>query len=831
VPSPDPVQRFFGLLGEHAPIGLAAFDRDLKLLAINDWLARASGRPADDIVGRSLDEIDPDASDVVASVIAQVFATEMAVTEIELVGRGRARNTPSSESSWFPIWDDGIVIAVGCVVAETTERKRVQQRIGTLQAALNAVSNASDPRAAVRHIVEHALHAVGAQGAAVGFATPDEEFLDVAEVAGPLGQTLLEHYPRLPTTAHAPACVAYRERRTVWVPTRAEWERDYPEGSNLVQDGGRAALAVPLQTPAGRARGVLGLLWDHEPALTDDDLALVAAFAQQATGVFYRIVLLDRERRSRERFELLAALGARLDEAPGVAARVEAFCDVVVPAFADFAFVELEDGDRMQLHVRHREPRFERALRRLRDMRRSLPAGHRSSLSSVIATGRAQLMGRPREAPGFTEAEAELVDELDITSVVLVPIMSRNAIAGGAGLGTCRDRTPFGDDDITFATELGRRLAIALDTARVYERERRIAETLQHSLLPERVPVVPGLRCWARYIPGTDLDVGGDFWDVIPMGGGRTLLAVGDVAGRGERAAITMGRLRTVLRATATRESSPAALLRALNRFLFDEDEDMATCICAVLNSPQRSITVASAGHPPVLRVSGAGEAFWIETPPGVPLGVRTNAAYEEQTVPVEPADTLVAFTDGLVEQRGVRLDDRLDELAAVTCEVMGHGDAWCDAILDRMLDGTRGDDVALLGVRLDAAFDRLSIRVPAEPQRLRAVRDELRAWLAANEVDLVAAERLTLALGESVANVTMHAYGPGGGELRVHGIVEEDAVRVRVEDDGCWRPSRGDVGYGLRVMRALVDDARVETSDAGTCVELVVRVGADRAT
>ena len=161
-------------------------------------------------------------------------------------------------------------------------------------------------------------------------------------------------------------------------------------------------------------------------------------------------------------------------------------------------------------------------------------------------------------------------------------------------------RAAFSAGDHVLAGELCRRLANALENARLYERERKIAETLQLSLLPRHVPDVPAARVWARYFPGTDLVVGGDFWDVIELSYQRLLLVVGDVAGRGEPAAIVMGRLRTVIRSLASGDVTPADLISALNRFLVDHEDEMATCLCAVVDQTTGAVRVANAGPPAV---------------------------------------------------------------------------------------------------------------------------------------------------------------------------------------------------------------------------------------
>jgi serine/threonine-protein kinase RsbW len=823
-------QLFLGRLGLDAPVALAALSAELRFLAVNEQMAAMNGVPADAHIGRTLRDVAPVVAEQIEPIIEKVFATGEHVLGVEVKGRHPTTGVMRwAEANYFPIVEDGETIAVGCAVLDTTDRINALRRLLLLQDAVGAIANAPEPLTAIQQIAARALDAVSAQGAAVILGSEDGEWLELFAIAGPLGDEILSKFPRIPTFIQAPATVAFKDRQTVWVATRAEWETQFPEGANMIALGARAALTVPLEVPrTGECMGVLGLLWDHEPALTSNDLALVATFAKQATESLDRIVLLDSERRARERFELLAELGTRVDEEITLDGRLRTFLDLVVPSFADFALVDVQLGEDEELpvvHARHIEPEREELLLRLRELRRHETSP--TSLTGVIARGEPQLLEDVASGGADVEGEALwITEQLGVGSTALFPLAARGRVFGGVALGRRRERPAFTDADFALTTELARRLAVALENSRLYERERQIAETLQHSLLPDTVPDIPGLRCWPRYLPGTDLVVGGDFWDMLPLPAGRVLLTVGDVAGRGERAAITMGRLRTVLRASARQERSPAALMSALNRFLVDDEHEMATCVCAVLDPAERTLRIASAGHLPILRFATDGRGELVGGATGLPLGVRAFASYREDVFQVEPGDTLVLFTDGLVERRDASIDARLEQLLAVTSEaIAAGGDRWCDLVVDAMIEEQRSDDVALLGVRLASGPQTFFSRSRAELGQLRELRDQFRAWLAANRVDHETVDALCLAVGEATANVAMHAYGPTGGELRVHGTIDDGVVRVRVEDDGHWRPSPDDLGRGMRIIEQLCDTVQIERRDDGTTIEVARRM------
>ncbi|MGQ0824595.1 MAG: SpoIIE family protein phosphatase [Actinomycetota bacterium] len=702
---------------------------------------------------------------------------------------------------------------MGCTVVDTTESRRALERMALFRDAVAEVAAAPNTTTAAEAVVTRVLAAVGAHGAGIAFPT-DDEHLEFVAVAGVFAATVFEQYRRIPLAVRAPATDAYVESRTIWLANPREWIQAYPDGANMVGDGARAALATPLVGAAGRKLGILGLVFTREVELTDEDLALVTTFAHQAAQALDRIVLLEAERRARNRYEMLAEVGTRLDEVMGLRARVNAFLDMVVPGFAQGALVELVGEHETLRVVRHENPSLEEGILELRALRTS--SGGDSPFTQVIETGRPVLLPVVRDDHlGAEEADA-IRARIAPARGAFLPLQARGTTFGGVVLG----RTEWDAGDFELAIELARRLAVALDNARLYERERRIAETLQLSLLPDRVPELSDVRLWARYLPGSDLAVGGDFWDALEYPDGRVALIVGDVAGRGERAAVVMGRIRTVLRANATTHDTPSALLSMLNQFMIEHEDDMVTCACAIFDPTTFVVTVANAGHPPLLHLRPDGTASYIGRATGLPLGVRAFARYGQEQFEVSGRDTLLLFTDGLIERRDDSIDRRLDALAEVAIAAAPADARWCDRILAEMIGERRDDDVALLGVYIESRdADSLRVAAPAELVRLRGVRDRVRAWLVHRGVPNDDVEAVIVAVGEAVANVAMHAYGATGGQLRVRGVIRDGAVRVAVEDDGQWRRALDDRGTGLRIVRQLSDSVTVERRADGTTV------------
>jgi hypothetical protein len=252
------------------------------------------------------------------------------------------------------------------------------------------------------------------------------------------------------------------------------------------------------------------------------------------------------------------------------------------------------------------------------------------------------------------------------------------------------------------AERLARSLELIADeNRRLYAEQRTIAQTLQHALLPERLPKIHGVEASARYETGVKgIEIGGDWYDLIALDDSRLLLVVGDVSGRGLRAAATMAALRFAIHAYAAQNDPPDAILSKLSRLVnVGRSGQLATILCALVDVEAHKLTVTSAGHLPPLLISD-GTGTFVQSEVGVPIGVRSGAAYTSTSIDTPPSATLLAFTDGLVERRGESIDAGLDRLkrAASTNHV------GLDELLGRVLDDLRyeggEDDTAIAALR-----------------------------------------------------------------------------------------------------------------------------------
>ncbi|WP_282782927.1 MULTISPECIES: SpoIIE family protein phosphatase [unclassified Nocardia] len=373
-------------------------------------------------------------------------------------------------------------------------------------------------------------------------------------------------------------------------------------------------------------------------------------------------------------------------------------------------------------------------------------------------------------------------------------------------------------------------LSLAVQRARNFDQARSTSLTLQRAMLG---PIELPPRFSVHYEPALPpLEIGGDWYDVVRLEDGTMGVVVGDCVGRGLSAAVVMGQLRTAARALLLRGAGPAQLLAELDTVAARIPGAMCTTVCAAILDPVRGLVrYSSAGHmPPVLAEPGS-KGRLLEGGRSVPLATFDPPRRPEATTPMAAGSTLVLFTDGLVEQRGVDIDERFVELADELSGVAGQMPREvADSVLSRLRPaGGYDDDVAMVVYRQPPA--PLHLDFPAAPGELAGMRRRLEAWLDSAAVPKEIATDIIAAANEACSNSIEHAY-LGGHPARVELLAESgiDTVTIDVCDTGVWRPLPADPGHrgrGIAMMQALTDKLDIDHGGPGTRVRMVVRLPA----
>ncbi|MFJ8437371.1 SpoIIE family protein phosphatase [Kitasatospora griseola] len=560
-----------------------------------------------------------------------------------------------------------------------------------------------------------------------------------------------------------------------------------------------------LTAAGGRPIGVAGQVQD----VTSRSIA-----EREAAGVRRSLALLN---------EASTHIGSTLD----LETTAKELLDVIVPQFCDVATVDLytalltgdssltanpENGELRRVAVSSVVGNAPSVLGAERGGVRVAEAGGtlcyppRSPHARALRTGRSVV---PQPGP----------DPL-LRSTLVVPLVARDQVLGLVQLSRAIGSEPFDAREVAIAEELVARAAVCVDNARLYRREHERALILQRSLLPPGNPAASGLEIARRYLPSNNnTEVGGDWFDVIPLPGSRTALVIGDVMGRGLRAAVAMGQLRTAVRTLAMLDLDPEEVLSALDeiaRGLGNDDAEpdrsgaevyLATCVYAVYDAVKQRCTFANAGHlPPVLLAPGE-RARMLDVPPGLPLGVG-GEPFEEVTVDLPEGAVLGLYTDGLVESRKHQLDEGLNAFRTALTNGSDQLEELCDQVLEELNPHHGEDDIALLMAKVHA-LPKGSVgdwRLPPEPTSVARAREAACGWLLERGLDELV-DTSELLVSELVTNALRH----GRGEIRLR-LLRDRTLVCEVWDDAYAQPRQrraqetDEGGRGLQLVSLLAE-------------------------
>ncbi|MFF2041291.1 SpoIIE family protein phosphatase [Kitasatospora sp. NPDC058170] len=563
---------------------------------------------------------------------------------------------------------------------------------------------------------------------------------------------------------------------------------------------GEPVIDVTLASPVTARSGYRSISYSR----MTDRAGRVLGISGTVMDVTERYRAVAKVEHARRRLSLLNEFGSRVGDLLDASRIAQELASAVVPRLTDHSAVILlqavAHGDDLPRHGHDRRtsllqlgtasvqdgPEVEVMLRR----GARITFAEDSACGRVLRTGVPELLSGADQLSDVTypgDPKMQAAHDIGVHSMLVVPLRARGIVIGLLLVSRAGYREGFDRDDLAFTVELADRAGSSLDNARLYARERTAALTLQRTLLPQQVPQPTGVEVAYRYVPGSSgTEVGGDWFDVIPLPGDRTALVVGDVMGHGLRAAATMGRLRTAVRVLAALDLPPDVLLRHVHELADDlaqgpDEALLATCIYAVFDPATARLTVAKAGHiPPVLIVPGEGEeptrtggplpgggGRILDLPSGAPLGVG-GVPFESVELKIPEGSLLALCTDGLVESRDKDLDVGLGRLRLVLEQPHASIQAACEAVLDTMEQGREPDDVALLLARLghgQAGTPTAGWTLPAEPTAVSRARRLVRATLVEWGVEQLT-DIAELLVSELVTNSVRYASAPIGVRL-----------------------------------------------------------------
>src|SRR5215472_5823041 len=588
-------------------------------------------------------------------------------------------------------------------------------------------------------------------------------------------------------------------------------------------DGSRVfvrATAVPLRHPSGAIDGI-------------------AIFAREATR--------RGSQREHERLALLERIGERLAGSLELGVTLRQVADTLVPQFADHCFIDLCQGDKLvrraAVHARGWTPRPGTWAAVGEQI--SYPEGHfchlaMTRLDTVLVTDATGV-----RFPSPSPASQEACDDVGMLSIVAAPLLARGELLGVMSLALSqlsdREEQCYDAYDREFLSAVASRVAVAIDNAMLFEEERRTALAFQKSLLPQSMPDLDGLTVACRYVPAKPLEthgqgiqtqVGGDWYDIIPLSAGRVGIVIGDVVGRGARAAAIMGQLRAALRAFAQDDKPPAEILRKLDDWCRTlappahpgsrddaADPPIVSCTYLVYDPWSRELTYANAGHDAPLLVAEGKVGEMDIADKGLLLGVRGQGvagvpAFREETIVLPPGATLVFYTDGLTDRRaradglGHYTEDEALEMLRAAVATVAYQDVEAIAqAAEEAVPGDIDDDMAIVVVQsspVDLASWEASF--PAEPIKVSEARRAALHTLIGWGLEPEQAKLTCLLVSEVVTNAVLHAaVSPSPHPefaLETAGASPVAAVPVGSWDeplDGIGRPPGREITLRLR--------------------------------
>jgi serine phosphatase RsbU (regulator of sigma subunit)/PAS domain-containing protein len=686
----------------NAPVATAILDPWMRVLHVNDAFAELGGRSVDDCVGQPLGDLVPELAPLILVHAAAVLEGVELGHRIDLPPLPGPSGDRSFQLTAFPIdRPEGLPYGVGVMLIDVSRDRLIAKELleSTTRVALSL--GAGGMSSWEWDLRTGEIISTGG--------LPDSELaIAFADNHAPFEDTWKRFMEQIVPDDRPAAEIAIRGA----IESLGDYELEFrvvdPRGEmHWLDTRGRV-----LPGPNGEPERVLGI------AVDVTDRRLIEQIRSR---------LLDREHQARieaeaarERLGFLLEASTSLSRTLNPRVVFEQVPGLVVGRFCDACVVDLvdDDGHLEEVAAAASGPGAVDELRALRRRRREAGGDGIWSVRRVARTASSELVVDISDedyvvAAGDDEQHLELLRRLSVGSAIVTPLVARGGVLGGITLLAMGGRR-FTDDDLALADNLAARVAMAVDNARLFQSRSQVARALQQTLLPPALPEIEGLDVAAVYqVAQGGIDIGGDFYDMFELPDGAWAVVIGDVCGKGPGAAAVTGLFRHTVRAVANRESWPSQILRATNDAILGQIDESRFCTAVALRvdpSPGRAmVRVACGGHPRpvVIRAPGGVDALEVS---GTLLGVLPDPSLPEISVELLAGDSLVLYTDGVTEARGVdglfgeaRLLDVLRRAAAGgdgELDAAGLADALASAV-DAHQDGVASDDIAIVVVRV----------------------------------------------------------------------------------------------------------------------------------
>jgi PAS domain S-box-containing protein len=612
-----------------------------------------------------------------------------------------------AEVSCSPLWRDREVTGLICVVDATErgipgEARQLGDRLTRLARVTSELVLADTVEAVTKIVISHGADAAGATVASLTL-RDGEDWLRLAGLRG--GQEGdEEQWASYPMSTRTPTSDAIRTGTRVILTGQAAIAERYPDLESIVARGQRSIICLPMRV-ATRTIGAIGLSFPGLRALDSTELEFFDILADTCAQALERISAETMATKQTAKLVFLANASSELASSLDYQATLTKVAQLAVPTFADWCAIDVVlDGRLHRVAVEHIDPAKVQLARDLAERYPSDPDAP-SGAWNVMRTGQSELIPEITDemlVAGAKEPEQlRIARELQLRSALTVPLVARGKVLGVITWVLAESERRYTSDDLALAEDLAKRAAIALDNAELHSQTLAAAVQLQTAVLPEAMPVLPGWEVASSYSPSGRTEVGGDFYDAVPLGDGRLALFVGDVMGRGVGAAAAMSQMRAAVRAYTASDPTPHVVMTKLDQmFAQFPIEQLVTLVYLVVDPARDELVVSNAGHPPPVLLRADGSAEQLPFAEGSPLGAPSQER-GHVVVPFRAGDLVLAFTDGLIERRNEDIDRGqqrvLDALPRLAEPDLTRS---LDEIVTVLRDPSRDDDVAALVAR-----------------------------------------------------------------------------------------------------------------------------------